>query len=42
MKIPHDVYGANLVKVGMLSGILRSVAAHHGLTVEELLEKPDL
>jgi predicted RNA binding protein YcfA (HicA-like mRNA interferase family) len=80
MKIPRDVYGADLVKAlrvleyevkrqrgshisvatpleggnkevipnhqpikaGTLSGILKSVAAHHGLTVEELLEKLDL
>lgn len=27
------------IKVGTLSGILKSVAAHHGLTVEELLAK---
>ena len=32
----------NPIKVGTLSGILKSVAAHHKLTMEELLEKLDL
>ncbi|MGH7955647.1 MAG: type II toxin-antitoxin system HicA family toxin [Opitutaceae bacterium] len=27
------------IKVGTLSGILKSIAAHHGLTVEELVRK---
>jgi len=30
------------IKVGTLSGILKSVAAHHKLTVDELLRKLDL
>ncbi len=30
------------IKVGTLSGILKSVAAHHKLTVDELLQKLDL
>lgn len=30
------------LKVGTLSGIFRSIAAHHGLTVEELVHKLDL
>lgn len=30
------------VKTGTLSGILKSVAAHHALTVEELLAKLQL
>jgi predicted RNA binding protein YcfA (HicA-like mRNA interferase family) len=80
MKIPRNVYGADLVKalrilgyerirqegshirvttqldgeyhltvpnhspmrIGTLSSILKLVAAHHVLTVEELLEKLDL
>ena len=80
MKIPRNVYGADLVKAlrclgyevqrqrgshitmftilngpnkevipnhrpiktGTLSGILKSIAAHHNLTVEELLKKLDL
>ncbi|MBI5769401.1 MAG: type II toxin-antitoxin system HicA family toxin [Verrucomicrobia bacterium] len=33
--VPHH----HPIKVGTLSGILKSVAAHHGLTVEELLAK---
>lgn len=27
------------IRTGTLSGILKSVAAHHGLTVEELVQK---
>lgn len=80
MKIPRNVYGADLVKAlrvlgyevqrqrgshitmtttlngpskevipnhhpiktGTLSGILKSIAVHHNLTVEELLKKLDL
>ena len=30
------------IKIGTFAGILRSIAAHHRLTVEELLEKLDL
>jgi predicted RNA binding protein YcfA (HicA-like mRNA interferase family) len=30
------------IKTGTLSGILKHVAAHHGLSVEQLLEKIDL
>lgn len=30
------------IKVGTLLSILKSVAAHHGLTVDELVEKIDL
>ena len=30
------------VKVGTLSGILRSVANHHGMTVDELLRELEL
>ncbi len=30
------------IKPGTLSGILKSVAAHHEMTVEQLLEKLDL
>jgi hypothetical protein len=30
------------IKTGTLSGILKHVAAHHGLSVEELLLKIDL
>ena len=32
----------NPVRTKTLSGILKSVAAHHGLSVEELLERLDL
>lgn len=30
------------IKAGTLSGILKRIAAHHGLTVDELLEMLDL
>ena len=30
------------IKTGTLSGILKRIAAHHGLSIEELLEKLDL
>ncbi len=30
------------IKTGTFSSLLKSIAAHHGLTVEELLEKLDL
>jgi predicted RNA binding protein YcfA (HicA-like mRNA interferase family) len=30
------------IKIGTLNSILKLVAAHHGLTVDELLEKLDL
>ncbi len=30
------------IKTGTLSSLLKSIASHHGLTVEELLEKLDL
>jgi len=30
------------IKVGTLSGILKRICAHHGITFEELLEKLDL
>jgi len=36
--VPHH----HPIKTGTLSGILKRIAAHHGLTVEELLEKLDL
>lgn len=36
--VPHH----RAVRVGTLNAILKLVAAHHGLTVEELLEKLDL
>ena len=32
----------NPIKIRTLSSILKSVASHHGLTVEELLEQLDL
>ena len=30
------------IKTGTLHGILKSISAHHGLSMEELLEKLDL
>lgn len=30
------------IKMGTLSGILKRIATHHGLTMDELLEKLDL
>ena len=33
--VPHH----HPIKTGTLSGILKRIAVHHGLTVEELLEK---
>ena len=36
--VPHH----QPIKTGTLSGILKRIAAHHGLAVEELLEKRDL
>ena len=30
------------IKVGTLHGILKSIAKHHHLTVEELIQEPDL
>jgi len=36
--VPHH----HPIKTGTLSGILKRIASHHGLTVEELLEKLDL
>ena len=36
--VPHH----HPIKTGTLSGILKRVAAHHGLTTEELLKKLDL
>ncbi len=39
----HEVIPAhNPIKTGTLSSILKSVAAHHGLTVEELIGKLEL
>jgi hypothetical protein len=35
--IPHH----HPIEVGTLAGILKSVAAHHGLAVEELLARLD-
>lgn len=36
----HEVVpNHNPIRVGTLSSILKSIAAHHGLTVEELLAK---
>jgi predicted RNA binding protein YcfA (HicA-like mRNA interferase family) len=36
--VPHH----HPIKTGTLTGILKRVAAHHNLTVEELLKKIDL
>ena len=36
--VPHH----HPIKCGTLSGILKRIATHHGLTVEGLLEKLDL
>lgn len=36
--VPHH----HPIKAGTLSGILKRIATHHGLSVEELLEKLDL
>lgn len=36
--IPHH----HPIKTGTLAGILKRIAAHHSLTVEELLQKLDL
>jgi len=36
--VPHH----HPIKTGTLSGILKRIAKHHGLTVDELLEKLDL
>ncbi len=36
--VPHH----HPIKTGTLSGILKRVAAHHGMTVDALLEKLDL
>jgi DNA-directed RNA polymerase subunit H (RpoH/RPB5) len=36
--VPHH----HPIKTGTLSGLLKRIAAHHGLTVAELLEKLDL
>ena len=39
----HEVVpNHNPIKVGTLHGILKSIAAHHQLTMEELLERLDL
>lgn len=39
----HEVIpNHNLIKTGTLSGILKHVALHHGMSVEELLLKIDL
>lgn len=39
----HEVIPVhNPIKTGTLSSILKSVAAHHGLTVGELLQKIEL
>ena len=39
----HEVIPAhNPIKTGTLSGILKSVAAHHGIEVGELLQKLEL
>ena len=39
----HEVVPAHRpIKTGTLSGILKRIAQHHGLTVGELLEKIDL
>jgi len=39
----HEVIPAhNPLKTGTLSGILKSVAAHHGIEVGELLQKLEL
>lgn len=36
--VPHH----HPIKTGTLSGILKRIAAHHGLSIDELLEKIDL
>jgi len=36
--VPHH----HPIKTGAFSSILKRIAAHHGLTVEELLKKLDL
>ena len=36
--VPHH----DPIKLGMLTGILKAVAAHHKLTVEELIQKLSL
>lgn len=36
--VPHH----HPIKTGTLSGILKRIAKHHGLTLDELLEKLDL
>lgn len=39
----HEVIpNHNPIKVGTLSGVLKSIAAHHNLAVEELLQQLDL
>ncbi len=39
----HEVVPAHSpIKTGTLSGILKGIAAHHGLTVAELLTRIDL
>ncbi|MEX1120104.1 MAG: type II toxin-antitoxin system HicA family toxin [Terrimicrobiaceae bacterium] len=39
----HEVVPSHQpIKTGTLSGILKRIANHHGLTVEQLLEKLDL
>jgi predicted RNA binding protein YcfA (HicA-like mRNA interferase family) len=36
--VPHH----HPIKTGTLSGILKRIATHHGLSIEELLEKLDI
>jgi predicted RNA binding protein YcfA (HicA-like mRNA interferase family) len=39
----HEVIpNHNPIKVGTLQGILKSIAAHHHLTIDELLDRLDL
>jgi predicted RNA binding protein YcfA (HicA-like mRNA interferase family) len=39
----HEVIPAHKpIKAGTLSGILKHIASHHGITVDELLQKLDL
>ena len=45
MKLPRNLNGSDLhkpIKPKTLSSILKSIAAHHGVSVEELLKQLDL
>ena len=41
MKVPRDISAAELMRA-LLGGVLKPVAAHHHLSVEELLAKLEL